>query len=376
MGTLYTKRALTIWRHDPGSPQGFQFVRKSVDVNGAFSTAKCQPGLGKNSGGGPVTVGDFDGDGTPDVGLAGAVTYSVFDGKKLMNAAVADGATFLWQKETQDCTSSATGSSLFDFEGDGKVEVVYSDEVALRVYDGATGAFKWETCNTSATASENPVIVDIDNDGQADILAVSNAGFYQFYPNISCSSGSSLTTSGLRVWSSKNGGWARTRSVWNQHSYHITNVSETGEIPKNEPENWLQPGLNNFRQNRQPTSALGLPDGVITLLAPACEGGTISGLIARVYNVGEALLPAGVTVSFYAGDPGVKLGTQVTSKVLLPLQYEDLLLPLPSAPADVVSGDTPVRAVFDEGGEPHPSWTECNTGNNSSSPVAVSCGKL
>jgi hypothetical protein len=377
IGTLYSKRSMVIWQYDASSPQGFKVVRKGVDVNGAYGVAKCPEGLGKNRGGGPVTVGDFNGDGVPDVGLAAAVTYSVFDGKKLMDGAVADADTFLWQKDTQDCTSSATGSSLFDFEGDGKVEVVYSDEVALRVYDGPTGASKWETCNTSATASENPVVADIDNDGQADILAVSNASYGAVIPSISCAPGSpAVATAGLRVWSSKTGGWARTRSVWNQHSYHITNVTETGEIPANEPANWLTKNLNNFRQNRQPTSDLGLPDAVVSLVAPSCTAGEFVGLIARVSNVGEALLPAGVTVGFYAGDPGQKLGAGATTKALLPLQFEDVVLPLASPPQDVASGQTPVKAIVDDGGVPHPAWTECNTGNNTSSLVVVSCGKL
>ena len=39
-----------------------------------------------------------------------------------------------------DHSSSATGSSVFDFEEDGYAEVVYNDETMLRIYDGETGA--------------------------------------------------------------------------------------------------------------------------------------------------------------------------------------------------------------------------------------------
>ena len=46
---------------------------------------------------------------------------------------------------------------MFDFDGDGKAEVVYSDENHVRIYEGPTGAVLWQACNTTATLIENPV---------------------------------------------------------------------------------------------------------------------------------------------------------------------------------------------------------------------------
>ncbi|MGH9204078.1 MAG: PASTA domain-containing protein, partial [Vicinamibacterales bacterium] len=43
--------------------------------------------------------------------------------------------------------------------------------------------------------------------------------------------------------------WKRTRRIWNQHSYHVTNVNEDATIPTNESAHWLIPGLNAFRTN-------------------------------------------------------------------------------------------------------------------------------
>ena len=53
------------------------------------------------------------------------------------------------------------------------------------------------------------------------------------------------------VWEDLSNNWVRTRRIWNQHTYHVTNVTEDGQIPRHEAPNWLDPGLNNFRQNVQ-----------------------------------------------------------------------------------------------------------------------------
>ena len=73
----------------------------------------------------------------------------------------------LWTRPTQD-TSMVTGSSVFDFEHDGKAEVVYGDECYTRVYDGTVGTTLFEAPNPSCTVHETPVIADVDKDGRAD----------------------------------------------------------------------------------------------------------------------------------------------------------------------------------------------------------------
>jgi hypothetical protein len=39
------------------------------------------------------------------------------------------------------------------------------------------------------------------------------------------------------------------RRIWNQHSYHVTNVREDGTIPQHEPKHWAL--LNTFRTQAQ-----------------------------------------------------------------------------------------------------------------------------
>jgi hypothetical protein len=210
------KHHLVIWRYNPDLPNKVEIVRPGININGPLNPSLCPVGsAGNTRGGGPPTIADFNGDGTPDVAVAGGIGYAVFDGKKLMDPNVPAAETLLWIKQTKDCSSAATGSSVFDFDGDGSAEVVYSDEHYLRIYKGSTGDVLWQTCNTTGTLREFPLVADVDNDGRADIVAVSNN-----YSSITCEA---TKQTGVRIYGDAKGQWVRTRRIWNQHAYHVTN---------------------------------------------------------------------------------------------------------------------------------------------------------
>jgi hypothetical protein len=176
-----------------------------------------------SGGGGPPTVADFDGDGAPEIGVAGKYAYTVLD---------SDGST-LWQAAIIDESSSATGSSVFDFDGDGASEVVFADEVSFYVFDGATGGIVYEaTDHSHGTAWEYPVIADVDNDGAAEIVLGSVGR-------------TASNWNGITVIGDQTGSWAPARPVWNQHAYSITNVDSDLGIPATQTPNWLS--WNNFR---------------------------------------------------------------------------------------------------------------------------------
>lgn len=191
-----------------------------------------------DGGGGPPTVADFDGDGLPEVGVASREVYRVVDG---------DG-TELWQNPVQDFSSSVTGSSVFDFEGDGAAEVVYADELTLWVYDGATGSVElaWAE-HASGTLYEYPLIVDLDADGAAEIVVPSND--YTFDG-----------TNGITVLGDASSSWAAARTVWNQHAYHIANIADDLSVPVGGvTEKWAT--WNSFRAGNSETAlGLGLPE--------------------------------------------------------------------------------------------------------------------
>ncbi|MCA9679842.1 MAG: VCBS repeat-containing protein, partial [Myxococcales bacterium] len=358
----YDTHALVVWHVDAAAPGGFTVIRQGLDINGPLSPALCAAGsAGNTRGGGPPTVADFNGDGFPDVALAGGVGYAVFDGKKLMDPTVADAETVLWVTQTQDCSSAATGSSVFDFDGDGRAEVVYGDELYLHVYDGTTGANLFQTCNTNGTLFEYPLVADVDNDGQADIVVVSNS-----YSGFNCGG---MKTAGVRIFGDAAGNWVRTRRVWNEHAYHVTNVAEDGTIPQQEQPNHLQPGLDNFRQNVQPSAEFAAPDLVVDVFATCSPS---YGLVARVRNLGEAAVPPGVPVNFYVGDPGtggtlVAGSPVVTQHALYPAEAELVTLPVA---APYPSGTT-IYAVVDEGAA-H-AWHECDADNNTSAAASAGC---
>src|SRR5690606_3961388 len=129
-------------------------------VIATVDASRPTPGVG----GGPPTIANFDDDPNPEIAFAGGFAYVIFEH---------DG-TRKWYRETVDRSSRQTGSSIFDFEGDGIAEVLYNDERSFRVYRGPDGVTLDERCSTSGTLREYPIVVDVDNDDHAEVVLMSN----------------------------------------------------------------------------------------------------------------------------------------------------------------------------------------------------------
>jgi hypothetical protein len=278
-------------------------------------------GLGTNptvGRGGPPTIADFDGDGQVEFATAGATAYHVFD---LDCRGTPDPATcpsmradgILWVQESQDRSSNTTGSSVFDFDGDGRAEVVYGDECFTRIYDGVTGKVFYSRFRSSCTWYENPLVVDTDADFNAEIVQGSNNNCNVTCPLVDpifdgvqclddsdcpqsapcardvatdalgrCRCGvdadcggdgfvcldpiggpapagkvcrashpADIDVTGIRVLADSIDRWTSTRTIWNQHAYSVTNIDQSAKVPRTSDwlQNWKQPGLNNYRQN-------------------------------------------------------------------------------------------------------------------------------
>ena len=256
--------------------------------------------------GGPPTIADFDGDGRAEIASAGGQAYTVFDPDCIAGAAAdvcASGRSdyILWSQPSQDGSSNVTGSSVFDFEGDGRAEVVYADECFTRVYDGRTGEVNYSRFRRSCTWFENPVVADVDADFNAEIVVNSNTNCTDItcpaldpiFDGVKClddsdcpgattcgreAAGDTLgrcrctvdadcggdgfvcrdpidgpspagqvcraenpginTAFGVRVLADQVDRWVNTRMIWNQHAYSVTNIDDAGKVPRTSQ--WLR----------------------------------------------------------------------------------------------------------------------------------------
>ncbi len=177
------------------------------------------------TGGGPPTVGNFDSDPEPEIGVAGSVTFRVYEAN----------GTLKWSNPIIDSSSGVTSATLFDFDNDGITEVVFADQEYLYIWRGSDGAELFRTARVSNTAIDMPVVADVDGDGHADIIAPRSG--------IGAGEQGIVTYRGIGL------NWANTRRLWNQSAYSITNVLDDLRIPQTFTPNWLVPGLNNFRLN-------------------------------------------------------------------------------------------------------------------------------
>lgn len=279
------------------------------------------PGLNR---GGPPTIADFDGDGAPEFAAAGASAYIVFDPECDVAQLPADcqARGIRWSKASQDITSNVTGSSVFDFEGDGAAEAVYADECFLRVYDGDTGNVKWSTARASGTAFEYPIVADVDADFHSELVVGSDewpsgcSGVDPLFP-----SASFAMSHGIFVYASANDDWAGSRQLWNQHAYSVTNVGDDGRVPATSDwaANWKEPGLNNFRQNVQggvpPLAAVDLT--VSCQVSEACTDAGVA-IDCQVCNRGAQGVDAGLDVSFETAQLAKPFCSELTQAPLLP----------------------------------------------------------
>ncbi len=389
--TAYTHDGDVFWEADASLPDGFVAL---ADFDGDVSpevvvsangTVRIQDGLtgevvwgpvaiegydGGADGGriGPPTIADFDGDGStgdPDleIGVAGANQYVALD----IDASTFDASNppvpsfdsvKLWAAPTQDDSSNMTGSSLFDFQGDGTAEVVYADETTLWVFDGTTGAERFSQPNSSFTALEYPIVADVDNDGNAEIVVGSND--FECGDQLDCAGNSST---GIKVLGDRNDSWVATRRIWNQHTYHITNVDEDGAIPDQELDNWYV--SNTYRLNElteiPPQAAPDLIGEDPQVAGESCD----VDVQLWVTNAGAVRVGSGLPVSFYAVDSNgdrIFLDGARTQMPLEPGESErvDAQLTLPS------DGTWEIEAVVDDSnGTGESTENECNEDNNS-----------
>jgi hypothetical protein len=345
------------------------------------------PGTGS---GGPPTIADFDGDGRPEIGVAQQNFYTVVEVD-----ATGTALTEVWRTANHDLSSSVTGSTVFDFEGDGIAEVIYADECFLWVYDGPTGHVRYAALTTSFTGTEASVVADVDGDGHAEIVLVSNGADPTRWrcteapwtspvtdPNYARPAWEPPTGAtayrGIRVLRDSARTWVGTRPIWNQHTYHVTNVCVPGDgacapgalygsIPVHEQANWELPWLNNFRQNVQQSGVFDAADATLVLEVRCTEPVQ---LVATLRNLGAAILPPNVEIEFFRIDAGVEvsLGSARSTGSVFPGAVEQVIFALPAG-ADPMA--TYLARIVNPASAP--TFRECREDNDQSDEATGRC---
>lgn len=182
-------------------------------------------------------IGDIDADNKPEIILLFEDMLQAYEFK-------GSSLDLFWSLVIDD-TSGSTGTALFDFNQDGKNEIIHRDEKSLRIIDGSTSSpniLLIQNNVKSGTVQENPIVVDCDADGEAEIITLG-----------ATSSGGDYINSKVQIYKSSSSKWAPARSIWNQYAYNITNVNKDLTIPSNVFNNATifpngkQP-FNNFRE--------------------------------------------------------------------------------------------------------------------------------
>lgn len=339
-----------------------KLLRQMNLQDGTTATFDCVGGAVNCVSGGAPNVDDFDGDGFPEVATAMQLFYQVVDfqtpdptscpawpdrldaagappqtnpvrnpggldangtcksNTDCVTAAVCNqkiGRCVClhngWKRNTEDDSSAVTSSSVFDFNGDGAAEVVYSDECYFRVYNGTNGGVYLQLPSVNRTLVDNPVVADVDNDGNAEIIAVQNNAQQQCgqtslnaWPLGSGTVTRDSLPNGVEVFGDQSDTWVAARRTWNQHAYHVTNVLESGAIPVHEPESWKPWNgrlYNTYRS--QPRNYDVAPDLVpmgIQVFSPNVACGTLSSEIqitVLVKNAGDLRVGPGVVLQFF-----------------------------------------------------------------------------
>lgn len=341
---------------------------------------------------GPPVVADFDGDGRMEFAAPGFQTLTVFDldchpdyfdqARCGQGAGRENAQGKLWEVRTQGARS---GAAVFDFDGDGRSEVVHADQCFMRIYDGLTSEVLFSVPRMSTTQWEYPVIADVDGNGFSEIVTASNTDNTSVIcPDTDPFNERSVVNfeaiPGITVWQEADNRWAGSRPVWNQHNYFVTNVNDDGTIPDMGAtrSHWDMErggGPNTFRQNVQGETGASLNLVDLTtagLAAFDCVRGQNAAVVTvDLCNRGNApLQPEDASMALVQSDQPAnvlcrKENTEIMTQNLAPGACASVQCTIP----------TPARGAIDVTilGDPTNRIVECYENNNSSVISGISC---
>jgi hypothetical protein len=279
----------------------FAWEPSNASVGNNRGTVRIQPvAIAGGNRGGRACIGDFTGDNTREIGVVGKNVFKLYDYNASTNS-----VSVLFSKSIDD-RSGRTGCTLFDFEGDGNAEIVYSDEENLMIWDAAGNTLA-SIQSQSGTRTDYPLVVDIDADGQAEIVVTAQ----------DINGPSNGEPGYVAVYESVQKPWVSARKNWNQHGFFNTNVNSDGSIPQQQQSHLILPdpnsALNSFLSQLSTLSVNGVPVEPAPDLTVSIQNvvndidfsncpGSIS-VVLEVCNNGSKVVNLSFPISFYHNDP-------------------------------------------------------------------------
>ncbi len=190
-------------------------------------------------GGFPVAVDDLDGDGQAEILHAHKNHVRVLD---MLGDDDDQKCKVAWSYKLDEADAQSSGTA-FDLLGDGQPETIYADRSRIRILS-SEGEPLVELPHTARPSIANPIVADVDDDGAADILVVSSE------PIDGEQGEAGASTASVIVLRNADDRFAPARRIWNQHTYHGSNIDELGQVPLHEPPHW-QSDMG-FRTNESP----------------------------------------------------------------------------------------------------------------------------
>ena len=309
--------------------------------------------------------GDLNGDGFPEIvfgvtelGMV-AFTYDTVSANMIL---MHNHAPF----------GETSGFTVFDFNQDGRNEIVYRGREELFIVDGITLQNLCPPVTSySGTVTEYPVVADVNADGHAEIIVTRAYGDW--------SSGSDANGWVSVFGSAIPGAWSSARKVWNQWVYSSVNINEDMTVPQYRFDvatafpNGEKP-FNAFLHQMPYIDTQGnlfnpVADVEVTGASASSQEDTVMLSINCCNNGDMPLLPYPVTV--FANTYGGDIITTVTITESIPVDScvqpvirlpESLLCDIQGLEALVVAVNNSGSGIAQNGGQ----QSECDSTNNTS----------
>ena len=326
-------------------------------------------------------IGDIDGDGFLEF------VYLDFQ-NQLSNSRItamkynpSTGLQTKWQATHTDA-SGQTSMTLFDFNQDGIMEIVYRDEQYLRIINGSGKShitnndtilfYNLYTLGMIAsTWKEYPVVADVNNDGRAEIVVCGKMG-----SGLGWVGGQLVVVGGIHP-------WAPARPVWNQYMYNVTNINMDLTVPIplfdnatvfTDPQGVVRRPFNNFLQQATTLDQYGKPfmtlaNVTATQNADVTYEDGVYSLFYEICNTGSQILTAPFHVTYYVNTyQGPVLRTETVTTSLAPgncttlqtIFFADEFDPYPGMENFAIAVNDNGTGVAQNGGQ----QAECDTTDN------------